>query len=157
MCITTVGISRFKLDKLIEESAKNLKWDINSKDHVKFLCEGQMGSYKDVTQDEDIEKSSYYGYLTNNQSNGIFIPFAIDDMSDNILMANGECKKISEVNTGSIELYEDIIVGIVASLEDYTYNFDIAEFAASTGNIKINKDCGYLENSAVEFIKDACL
>ena len=58
------------------------------------------------------------------------------------ILANKNIIQESEVCMGSIELYEDTVVGLITSIVNDKYKFIIAEFNAYTVSYEITKDYG---------------
>ncbi|WP_294129368.1 hypothetical protein [uncultured Clostridium sp.] len=66
----------------------------------------------------------------------------MSDMDGGVILANKNIIQESEVCMGSIELYEDTVVGLITSIVNDKYKFIIAEFNACTGSYEITKDYG---------------
>lgn len=134
-------INSFDLVNFIKVASKNLGWVEETTDFISFLYSDSNGYWENELE-EKLELDEIKEYLKEAEEEVIFIPIALSDMDGGVILANKKIIQESEVCIGSIQLYEDTVVGLITSIVDDKYKFVIAEFNACTGSYEITKDYG---------------
>ena len=135
------SINSFDLANFIKVASKNLGWGEETTDFISFLY-SDSNDYRETELEENLELNEIKDYLKEDEEAAIFIPIAVSDMDGGVILANKKIIQESEVCMGSIELYEDTVVGLITSIVNDKYKFVIAEFNACTGSYEITKDYG---------------
>lgn len=148
----TTSINSFDLVNFIKVASKNLGWGEETADFISFLY-SDSNDYWENELEEKIELDEIEDYLKEDEQEAIFIPIAVSDMDGGIILANKNIIQESEVCMGSIELYEDTVVGLITSIVNDKYKFVISEFNACTGSYEVTKDYGELGEEVTKLIE----
>ena len=137
----SVAYRNFDIVAFVKEAIKNLGWEAEDRDFSTLLyLEDNM--YEENGYEQSLVLDEIENYLSEDYRNGIFIPYAIDDTYDGILLAHAEPVNKEDIDTGSIEFCEDTILGVAVWVVDDEYIFVITEYYPSTGKYKVTKNYG---------------
>lgn len=146
-----VAKGKFDIFNFIKSAKENLGWVDIDTDFIVFLYSHNNMCFENDLE-EKIDLNELEKYFREDDTNAIFIPIAISDMDGGIILANKKVLEESKINMGSIELYEDTVVGLVVSLVNEEYKILITEFNACTGSYEITEDHGDFGNEVIELI-----
>lgn len=150
----SINSSKLKLKDIILEVANNLDFGKGLNDSVIILTKENDTNYVEEELEELNSQQILEQYLDQGDTNAIFIPFALyNNIEEEIVFANGNSVNMYDFDIGSIELYDDTIVGMILWKENSEYYCEIGEFDGN-GRAKISKNYGDFKEIVENFLEE---